>query len=115
MLAVGKGGLASSAWHIQQMGQPPHLGCLGMCTEPCAVIDVNSKSLRNMSVPAYKARRMQDKWGKYGKCRSRRVSEVCRSASEGARRALENVDEGRCCWASALVQVPGQPWPPALI
>ena len=74
-----------------------------MCTEQCAVIDVNSKSLRNMSEPAYKARRMQDKWDKYGKCRSRRVSVVCRSASEGARRALENVGEGRCCWSSALV------------
>ena len=38
----------------------------------------------------------QDKWGKYGKCRSRRVSEVRWRASEDARRALENVDDGRC-------------------
>ncbi len=33
-----------------------------MCTEQCAVIDVNSKSLRNMSVPAYKARQMGQVW-----------------------------------------------------
>ena len=43
-----EGGLASSAWHIDQMGQPPRLGCLGMCTEQCAVVDVNSKCWRNM-------------------------------------------------------------------
>ena len=45
---VGEGGLASSAWHIDQMGQPPRLGCLGMCTGQCAVVDVNSKCWRNM-------------------------------------------------------------------
>ena len=59
---TGAGGLASSAWHIDQMGPPPRLGCLGMCTEQCAVIDVNSKSLRNMSEPAYKARQMGQVW-----------------------------------------------------
>ena len=42
-------GLASSAWHIHKMGPPPRLGCLGMCTEQCAVIDVSSKSWSNCS------------------------------------------------------------------
>ena len=28
-------------WHIDQMGQPPRLGCLGMCAGQCAVVDVN--------------------------------------------------------------------------
>ena len=53
------GGLASSAWHIDQMGQPPRLGCLGMCTGQCAVVDVNSKCWRNMLEPggALEARR----------------------------------------------------------
>ena len=46
-----EGGLASSAWHIDQMGQPPRLGCLGMCTGQCAVVDVNSKCWRNLLVP----------------------------------------------------------------
>ena len=45
-----QGRLASSAWHIDQMGQPPRLGCLGMCTGQCAVVDVNSKCWRNMFV-----------------------------------------------------------------
>ena len=44
------GGLASSAWHIDQMGQPPRLGCLGMCTGQCAVVDVSSKCWRSMLV-----------------------------------------------------------------
>ena len=35
-------GSASSAWHIDQMGPPPRLGWLSMCTEQCAVMDVNS-------------------------------------------------------------------------
>ena len=54
-----QGGLASSAWHIDQMGQPPRLGCLGMCTGQCAVVDVNSKCWRNMLEPggALEARR----------------------------------------------------------
>ena len=43
-----RGGLASSAWHIDQMGQPPRLGCLGMCTGPCAVVAVSSKCWRSM-------------------------------------------------------------------
>ena len=52
------GGLASSAWHIDQMGQPPRLGCLGMCTGQCAVVAVSSKCWRSMlaldmSAPAY--------------------------------------------------------------
>ena len=38
-----------------------------------------------------------------------------RRVGERRRRALENVDEGRCCWSSALVQVPDQPRPSALI
>ena len=52
-------GLASSAWHIDQMGQPPRLGCLGMCTGQCAVVDVSSKCWRNMLEPggALEARR----------------------------------------------------------
>ena len=107
-------GLASSAWHIHQMGPPPRLGCLGMCTEQCAVMDVNSKCLRNMFMPAYKTRQTGHAW----EALVPEVSEVRWRTSEGAgwrRRALENVDEGRCCWASALVQVPGQPWPSALI
>jgi hypothetical protein len=29
-------------------GPASSLGCLGMCTEQCAVMDVNSKCLRNM-------------------------------------------------------------------
>ena len=56
----GRGG--GSAWHIDQMGPPPRLGCLGMCTEQCAVMDVNSKCLRNMFVPAYKTRQMGQVW-----------------------------------------------------
>ena len=44
------GGLASSAWHIDQMGQPPRLGCLGMCTGQCAVVAVNSKCWGSMLV-----------------------------------------------------------------
>ena len=32
------GGLASSAWHIDQMGLPPRLDVLGMCTGQCAVV-----------------------------------------------------------------------------
>ena len=62
-MAIGKqvcvlGGLASSAWHIDQMGQPPRLGCLGMCTGQCAVVAVSSKCWRSMlaldmSAPAY--------------------------------------------------------------
>ena len=57
-MCVG-GGLASSAWHIDQMGQPPRLGCLGMCTGQCAEVDVNSKCWRNMLEPggALEARR----------------------------------------------------------
>ena len=38
MFGGGGGGSASSAWHIDQMGQPPRLGCLGMCTGQCAVV-----------------------------------------------------------------------------
>ena len=45
---VEGGGLASSAWHIDQMGQPPRLGCLGMCTGQCAVVAVSSKCWRSM-------------------------------------------------------------------
>ena len=45
-----EGGLASSAWHIHQMGQPPRLGCLGMCTGQCAVVAVSSKCWRSMLV-----------------------------------------------------------------
>ena len=52
------GGSASSAWHIDQMVQPPRLGCLGMCTGQCAVVAVSSKCWRSMlaldmSAPAY--------------------------------------------------------------
>ena len=71
-LKLFEGGLASSAWHIDQMGQPPRLGCLGMCTGQCAVVDVNSKCWRNMLEPgwALEARR--------------KASEARRSELEGA-------------------------------
>ena len=51
---VGQLGMAH-----HQMGQPPRLGCLGMCTGQCAVVDVNSKCWRNMLEPggALEARR----------------------------------------------------------
>ena len=49
-LLLTQGGLASSAWHIDQMVQPPRLGCLGMCTGQCAVVDVSSKCWRSMLV-----------------------------------------------------------------
>ena len=94
-------------------GPASSLGCLGMCTEQCAVVDVNSKCWRNMFLldVCLHTRQMRQ---------TRRVLEPegVGGASEsvgGSRRALENADEGRCCWPSALVQVPDQPRPSALI
>jgi len=46
--AAATGGWYSSALHVDQTGQPPRLGCLGMCTGQCAVVDVDSKCWRNM-------------------------------------------------------------------
>ena len=89
-----------------------------MCTEQCAVIGISSKSWRNMFKLEMRLHTRQDKTGHAREALVPEVSEVRWRTSEGAgwrRMALENVDEGRCCWASALVQVPGQPWPPALI
>ena len=73
-LSTTAGGLASSAWHIDQMGQPPRLGCLGMCTEQCAVADVNSKCWRNMFKLEVCLHTRQDRRGMRGKrwCRRRR-------------------------------------------
>ena len=66
------GGVGQLGMAHQQKGQPPRLGCLGMCTGQCAVVDVNSKCWRNMLEPgwALEARR--------------KASEARRRASEGA-------------------------------
>ena len=107
-----QGGLASSAWHIDQMGQPPRLGCLGMCTGQCAVVAVSSMCWRSMlaldmSAPAYTIDE-----AKHSMCWSRRVvgggsSEKRRRVLEGVggrwRTSVEHVGEARCCWRSALV------------
>ena len=34
------GGVGQLGMAHHQMGQPPRLGCLGMCTGQCAVVDV---------------------------------------------------------------------------
>ena len=82
-----QGGLASSAWHIHKMGPPPRLGCLGMCTEQCAVIDVSSKSWRNMFKLEMRLHTRQDRQGMRGKrwCRRcRRCAGERRRAPDGA-------------------------------
>ena len=79
------------------------------------MIDVSSKSWRNMFKLEMHLHTRQDKQGMRGKRWFRRCRRCAGERRSRRRRALENVDEGRCCWASALVQVPGQPWPPALI
>jgi hypothetical protein len=55
-------------------------GCLCMGTEQCAVVDVNSKCLRNMFALDMCLHTRQDKWGKHGKCWS------CRGGGGGAAR-----------------------------
>ena len=80
-----------------------------MCSGRCQ-FEVLEEHVR-ACVPAYKTRQMRQ-------ARKALEPEGVGGASEGVggrRRALENVDEGRCCWPSALVQVPDQPWPSALI
>ena len=70
----------------QSNGPAPSLGCLGMCTEQCAVVDVNSKCWRNMFVldmclhtrQMRQARRALEPEGVGG------ASEARRRASEGA-------------------------------
>ena len=82
-----RGGLASSAWHIHKMGTPPRLGCLGMCTEQCAVIGISSKSWRNMFKLEMHLHTRQDKQGMRGKrwCRRcRRCAGERRRAPDGA-------------------------------
>ena len=71
-LQRGAGGVGQLGMAHHQMGQPPRLGCLGMCTGQCAVVDVNSKCWRNMLEPgwALEARR--------------KASEARRRESEGA-------------------------------
>ena len=81
-----------------------------MCSGGCQ-FEVLEEHVRARYVPAYKTRQMRQ-------ARKALEPESVGGASEnvgGRRRALENVDEGRCCWPSALVQVPDQPWPSALI
>ena len=85
------GGVGQLGMAHHQMGQPPRLGCLGMCTGQCAVVDVNSKCWRNMLEPgwALEARR--------------KASEARRRESEGAcgrRKAPEVVGE---CWRGAML------------
>ena len=84
---AGWGGLASSAWHIDQMGQPPRLRCLGMCTEQVAVVDVSSKCWQNMLKLEMCLYTRQDRWGMRGKrwCwKLRRCTGERRRASDGA-------------------------------
>ena len=66
----GAGGVGQLGMAHHQMGQPPRLGCLGMCTGQCAVVDVNSKCWRNMLEPGW-------------------ALEARRKASEARRRELE--------------------------
>jgi hypothetical protein len=90
---VREGGLASSAWHIHKMGPPPRLGCLGMCTEQCAVTGISSKSWRNMFKLEMRLHTRQDKQGMRGKRWCRRCR---RCAGERRRRRMAPEGAGEC-------------------
>ena len=83
-----------------------------MCSGGCQ-FEVLEERVLARYVPAYKTDEADT--GSVGAGgRRRSVGGVSESVGE-RRRALENADEGRCCWPSALIQVPDQPWPSALI
>ena len=105
-VAMSWGGLASSAWHIDQMGQPPRSD-VWACAQSNVQWWMSIRSAGGACSYSMCAC-IQDRRGRHGERWSRR-------ASEERRRASENADEGRCCWPSALIQVPDQPWPSALL
>ena len=103
-IALGEGGLASSAWHIDQMGRPPRLdvwACAQSNVQWWMSIRSAGGTCLSRYVPAYKT----DEAGMAivgAGGRPRCVG----GASEivgGSWRTLWNVGEGHCYWPLALV------------